>query len=375
MDKEKIRNLFFGLDKIDHLAACSKSPMLKSAKYALEKYTDDVINLGNPWDMWVEKVNDSRKLFADIIHASADDVAVLYSVSSALNAVMSSFDFKMNDNIVTTDLEFPTTNFALQAYRKYGIKIKTIKNNNGIIGINDYENVIDENTVMVTAIHVSSLNGFKQNIDEIARIAHEHDSYIYVDDYQSLGGVNINVKKSNIDFLASGNLKWLLGVSGVSFLYVNPEISNELKPSDIGWFSQKDPFKFGSEEVDYATGARKFENGTWSIPSVYASIEGMKCILNNYNDIETEDRKLFNYAKEELNKYNIKTSTPEESANIIAVPLKNPYEAELILKKKYNIITSARAESLRLAPHFYNTFDEIDKAVNAIKNEFSVTLV
>ncbi|WP_287950693.1 aminotransferase class V-fold PLP-dependent enzyme, partial [Acidiplasma sp.] len=227
--------------------------------------------------MWVEKVNEARKLFADIIHANADDVAVLYSVSSALNAVMSSFTFKNNNNIVTTDLEFPTTNFILQAYKKYGVEIKTVKNNNGIIKINDYENAINKNTVMVTAIHVSSLNGFIQNIDEIARIAHENGSYIYVDDYQSLGGVNINVRDSKIDFLASGNLKWLLGVSGVAFLYANPEISNDLKPSDIGWFSQKDPFKFGSEEINYAIGARKFENGTWSIPSVYASIEGMKC--------------------------------------------------------------------------------------------------
>jgi len=370
MNKENIRNLFYGLDKIDHLAACSKSPMLKSVKYALEKYTDDVITFGNPWNMWVEKVNEARKLFADIIHANANDVAVLYSVSSALDAVMSSFTFKRNNNIVTSDLEFPTTNFILQAYKKYGLEIKTIKNKNGIIKINEYEKAVNDSTTLVTAIHVSSLNGFMQNVSEIAKIAHENNSYIYVDDYQSLGALNINVQNEKIDFLASGNLKWLLGVSGVAFLYVNPKISDELTPTNIGWFSQRDPAQFGAEVINYASGARRFENGTWGMPAIYASIEGMRCILKNYNDVENEDRKLFNYAKERLEKYNIKLATPIESANIIAIPLKNPAEAEYILKKKYNIITSARAESLRISPHFYNTFNEIDDAINAIKNEF-----
>ena len=320
--------------------------------------------------MWTEKVDEARRLFAGIIHADPENVAVLYSVSSALNSLMSSFTFSQESNIVTSDLEFPTTNFALQAYRKYGVELKTIKHRNGIINPEDYENAIDENTVMATAIHVSSLNGFRQDVGELAKIAHEKGSYIYVDDYQSLGGVNIDVKKSKIDFLASGNLKWLLGVSGIAFLYVNPQAGRELEPADIGWFSQKNPFKFGAEQVEYAEGARKFENGTWSIPSVYASIEGMKCILEHYSEIENEDRRLFQHVKDELDKYGITTSTPEESANIIAIPMNNPPEAESVLKEKYGIVTSARAESLRIAPHFYNTFEEIDRAVASIKKEF-----
>jgi len=370
MNKEKIRNEFYGLDRIDHLAACSKSPMLKRVRLALDRYADDVITLGNPWEMWTEKVNEARRLFAEIIHGEPENVAVLYSVSSALNSLMSSFDFGPGSNIVTSDLEFPTTNFALQAYRKYGTTVKTIRSKQGIIDPGDYENAINENTLMATAIHVSSLNGFRQDVGEIAKIAHEKGSYIYVDDYQSLGGVNIDVKKSKIDFLASGNLKWLLGVSGIAFLYVSPEAGKDLFPADIGWFSQKKSKEFGSEEVEYADGARKFENGTWSIPSVYASIEGMKCILDHYGEIEKEDSRLFQHVKDELRRQGIATSTPEESANIVAIPMKNPPDAEAILREKYGIITSARAESLRIAPHFYNTFEEIDRAVASIKKEF-----
>jgi selenocysteine lyase/cysteine desulfurase len=370
MNKERIREQFYNLEKINHLAACSKAPMLKSVKKSIEQYMDDVTELGNPWELWSQKVDEGRSLFAKIIHADKNDVAVLYSASSALNAVMSSMDFNSKNVVVTSDMEYPTTNFALLGYSKYGANVRTLKQANNIIALDSYSNAIDKNTLLVTAIHVSSLNGFKQDVKQIAKIAHENGSYIYVDDYQSLGSVNIDVKQDKIDFLVSGNLKWLLGVSGIAFLYVNPDIVDTLKPANIGWFSQENPFEFGAEQLHYAQGARRFENGTWSIPSAYAAIEGMKTIIDNYSIIEKENSKLFSYGIEWLEKKGIPTITPEESANIIAIPVKNPMEAEITLKNKYRIITSARDTSLRLAPHFYNTEDELETAINIIKKEF-----
>ena len=370
LNKDGIRELFNNLNNVNHLAACSKSPMLKTVGRALGQYINDVENLGNPWELWSNKVEDARELFAKLINADKSEIAALYSVSSCLNAIISSFNFNGKNGVITSDLEYPTTNFILNAHKKYGLKLKTLKSKNNEININDYYGNINENTLLTTAIHVSSLNGSIQDIDRISEIAHKNNSYIYVDDYQSLGSINMDVKKNNVDFLASGNLKWLLGVSGVAFLYVNKKISEELSPADIGWFSQENPFKFGSEGLDYASGARRFENGTWSIPSIYASIEGMKTITKYKSYIETENKNLFKYAMEFINENKINTITPENAANIIAIPIKDPFNAEMKLKNKYNIITSARENSLRIAPHFYNTFNEIENALKIIKNEF-----
>ena len=115
----------------------------------------------------------------------------------------------------------------------------------------------------------------------------------------------MDVKSYKIDFLALDNLKWLLGTSGIAFLYVNKSIANELEPSNIGWFSQKKPFEFGSEKLNYAGGVRIFENGTWSIPSVYAAIEGMKIIIKYKKYTEEEDKKLFDYTMELLEHYSM----------------------------------------------------------------------
>ncbi len=370
MNKEDIRNLFYNLDNINHLAACSKSPLLKNVDHAMQEYLDDVKNLGNPWDLWSSKVEEPRHLFARLINANDDEIAILYSVSSCLNALMSSFNFGNKNSIITSDLEYPTTNFILNAYRKYGLTVKTIRNTGGIINTGEYSNYIDNNTLMMTATHVSSLNGFKQDVGEIAKIAHKNSAYIYVDDYQSLGALNMDVRSYRIDFLASGNLKWLLGTSGIAFLYVNKSIANELEPTNIGWFSQKNPFEFGSEKLDYADGARRFENGTWSIPSVYAAIEGMKTIIKYKKYIEEENKKLFDYTMELLEHYNMKTITSQHGANIVSIDIKNPAGAEKMLKSKYKIITSARGNSLRIAPHFYNTYNEIENAIRVIKDNF-----
>lgn len=373
MDKEDIRDLFYGLNSKTHLAACSRAPLLKNVRASMDQYFDDVQELGNPWELWNQKVNEARSLFAKLINASESEIAVLYSVSSCLNAVLSAMDFEGKKSIVTTDLEFPTTNFALHGYERYGAKVVTIKNANGSVLPEDYERCIDENTLLTTVTHVSSLNGFTQNIGEIQKKAHERGSLLYVDDYQSLGSNPVDVKKDGIDFLASGNLKWLLGVSGIAFLYVNEKISDNLKPSNIGWFSQKDPFKFGAEELDYAHGARRFENGTWSIPSTYASIEGMRTVMQNRSYIQSENQKLFHTALDSSRERELPVCTPDKSSNILALHANDPNALENRLREKYGIITSARGDSIRVAPHFYNTEEEIEDALGIISKELTKT--
>ncbi len=184
LNKDSIRELFNNLNNVNHLAACSRSPMLKTVRESFEHYISDVENFGNPWELWSDKVDEARELFAKLINADKSEIAALYSVSSCLNAIISSFNFNGKSEVITSDLEYPTTNFILNAYKKYGLKLKTLKNKNNEISIDNYYNNITENTLLTTAIHVSSMNGSVQNINEISIIAHKNNSYIYKSTYQ-----------------------------------------------------------------------------------------------------------------------------------------------------------------------------------------------
>ena len=368
MNKESIRKLFNGIDSKIHLAACSQSPMSFASINALQNYISDLNEFGNPWDIWINKVSEARSLFARIIKASPDEIAVLDSVSSCFNSLLSSMDFSIRNEVITSDLEFPTTNFILNGKKKYGEVIRTIKSKDGQITPADYISMVGKKTKLVTAVRVSSLNGSHQDVREICHISHGNGSLCYVDDYQALGSLKMDVKKFDIDFLASGTLKWLLGVPGVAFLYVKRELIETLYPANSGWLSQTNPFLFGSVELGFPKDARKFENGTWSIPSLYASIEGMKIILAHEEYIGNQNKALFSHSLDYSRDIGLEVINPEKSANILAIKTKNPYEMESKLRMNEGIFTSARGECLRIAPHFYNTKNEIEIALDKISS-------
>jgi len=366
---QSFKEYFKGLNNGIYLAACSHSPLWKGIDSSFKKYRNDLKEFGNPWDLWVEQMEYSKGLFADLIGAKKSEVAINFSVSSALTALLSGMRFDDRNEIVVSDMEYPTTNFIFLAQQPLGAKTKTIKNSNYKINLEQYKKNVGNRTKLVSAIHVASMNGFKQDIREISKIAHNAGSLIYVDVYQSLGTTPIDVRKDDIDFLSSGTLKWLLGVPGVSFLYVKEELIHSLEPTNIGWFSQKNPFLFGAEELDFSDSADRFQSGTWSVPGVYSAIEGMELIKKiGPDNIDMKIKNLVNHAIEYSNSKGLKTITPadpKERGAIVSFLVNDPHEVENSLRN-IGIITSSRDVGLRIAPHFYNTKDEIERAIDQI---------
>ncbi len=372
-EEGEFRSLFLGMENTIHLAACSQAPMLKTVWKSQERYLEDIMEFGNPWELWSEKVEELRSMIARLISAHRDEVAITFSVSSAFSALLSGFGKSDERKIVTSDLEYPTTNYIVLAQAKNGWKHETVKHRNGIISKEQYASAIGKDTDLTTVVHVSSLNGFKQDLKSIGEICHDRGSSMYVDCYQSLGTTPIDVKKTGIDFMAGGTLKWLLGMSGTAFLYARKDLAEDLNPSSTGWFSQKEPFKFGAETLDFAEGSRRFESGTWAIPSIYASIEGVRTIMETGTEfIKGKIADLASYALETAADMGFRSATPpeeEKRGGIVAIDLEKPFEMEGILRKKHRIFTSARGNSLRIAPHFYNSREDIATFFDTLVHE------
>lgn len=360
---------FYLVTKNTYLAGCSHSPIYNGMIESLEQYESDLIEFGNPWDLWTEKVSIAKELFAKLISASPNEIAPHFSVSTAFGTLLSAFDFKDRNEILISDLEYPTSSYVALAQEKYGAKVTTLKSDNYRLSPEDYIKSANGKTLLVSAVHVSSLNGFRQDVNKISEISHENGSKIYVDAYQSAGTLDIDVREMDIDFLSAGTLKYLLGLPGLAFLYVREDLVEEMEPAYIGWFSQKEPFKFGAEKLNYQSNADRFQSGTWAIPSLYASIEGLKVILRvGIRDIEAKISSLTRRAIELGTDLNLKTITPiedKERGAIVSFVVKNPREMEEKLRKE-RIITSSRGIGLRIAPHFYNTKEEIETAVTRI---------
>ncbi len=360
------------LTKKVYLAACSHSPLHRAMVDSLEEYRRDLEEYGNPWDLWVDKVGEAKELFARLIGAKRDEVAPSFSVSTAFDTLLSAFQYSTRNEILTSDLEYPTTNFILLAQQKRGARVVTLRSENYTITPEDYSKKLTSKTRLVTAIHVSSINGFKQDVKEIIRLSHAAGAEAYVDSYQAAGNTVIDVKKLDVDYLTSGTLKYLLGLPGLAFLYVKEELIPKLEPEYTGWFSQKDPFLFGASSLNYADNADRFQSGTWSVPSIYAGIAGLKTILEV--GVENAERRVSTLTRRALelgDKLGLRTISPREDARrgaIVSFVVKNPHQLELKLNRM-GIVTSSRGVGLRLAPHFYNTEEEIERAVETIAKE------
>ncbi len=352
-----------------YLANCSHSPVYQGILDSLESYKKDLLEFGNPWDIWSEKIREIKILLAKLIHASADEIAPHFSVSSALGALLSSFDYSAKNELVISDLEYPTSNHVFLGQQKLGAKVLTINNRHFSLSLEDYERIISDKTKLVSAFHVSSLNGFTQEIKEISELVHSAGSEVYVDAYQSIGNMDVDVKKMGVDYLAAGTLKYLLGLPGFAFLYVRKDLIESLEPSYIGWFSQTDPFEFGAKKLNYSKTADRFQSGTWAIPSIYASIAGIRTILNL--GIETIRKRISKLTEQAIrlgSELNLETITPEDGTSrgaIVSFLVNNPHAIEMTLRKE-RIFTASRSIGIRLAPHFYNVPEDIELAVNRI---------
>src|SRR5207237_2214478 len=95
---------------------------------------------------------------------------------------------------------------------------------------------------------------------------------------QSAGAVELKAREWEVDFLIGGTIKWLCGGPACGYLYVRPELQNELAPRLTGWVAHAAPFDFASAPMRYSDSVRRFAQGTPSIPALYSVLPGLQII-------------------------------------------------------------------------------------------------
>ena len=364
-DIEYWRKQFPILEKYLHVANCSQAPQSTFTRKATMDYLDNWNEMGMDWDRWMEEIQYAKEEFANIINADPREIAIGTSVSELTSAVASALPLNTKRRkVVVTDAEFPTVGFVWQAQQKYGFDVQFIPVKDGMIDSDEYDRYIDSQTIITSACSVYYYNGFRQDLESVVPKIHEKGSLAYIDGYQGLGTHPLDVKALDIDFLVSGNLKYLLGVPGIAFLYVKEEIVEYLNPAFTGWFGQAEPFAFDIHNFRYAKDARRFDSGTPPVPTAYIARSGMNII----NTVGIEN--IFNWTNV-LSEHCIKGATARglEIASPMDIRFKAPntairvpgdsHEFELALKEK-GIIASARSDVVRIAPHFFITLEDID---------------
>jgi selenocysteine lyase/cysteine desulfurase len=360
------------LKKAIHVAHCSISAQARSVRAALERYLENWLGVGMDWDYWCEEVVSAKAAFARIIGADTEEIAVTLAVSDAIAGIASALDYSgRRDKVVTTEAEFPTVGHIWLANRKYGCKVDYVPVRDGQVDIGEYERHIDEQTLLTSVTHVYYQNGFKQDLDAIVEIAHRKGSLVLVDGYQACGTCALDVHRQNIDIYTSGTLKYLFGLPGIAFLYVNRRLIPQLKPALTGWFGQEQPFAFKVKELEYASGTRRFDTGTPPVMTSFAARAGMELAWEiGLPGIAERIEFQSGAALREADRQGLDVASPRDvsrKGGTTAIRLRmdsHKMEKELAAR---NIIASARGNVIRVAPHFYTSAKEIAEVMRVIR--------
>jgi len=326
---------------------------------------------------WVSEIDleETKRLFARLINAKPEEIAYIPNTSIGLNIIANMLEYNENSNIVTTDLEFPSVVYPWLR-KKLNVEVRYVKNVDGKLRDEDFERAIDEDTAAIVVSHVEYANGFRNNLKSLSRLAHEHGAFLVVDAIQSTGAIKVDVKQDDIDFLATACYKWLLGPSGIGFLYIKEELIEEFEPPMVGWASVE-PEVFETVEfwdiwnLRLSKTASRFEVGGLNVIGCIGAAAALKLLLDyGMENVESRILDLTDYLIGRVKEAGWKLQTPEEKScrsGIVNFLIDRPAEKVEQLAKR-GIIVSARANGIRVSPHFYNTIGEIDKLVEELQN-------
>ena len=374
----KWRSEFPILEKTVYLISHSLGAMPRATYDRLHEYADVWATRGvrawaeGWWDMPVTIGNQ----IASIIEADKNTVVMHQNVSICQSLILSCLlplptNSKRN-KIVCEDLNFPSVMYVYAAHaRAHNLRIETVKSDDGItIPLERILAAIDEETLLVPISHVLFKSAFLQDAQAITERAHEVGAMVVLDTYQSAGTVPFSVKELNVDFATGGSVKWLCGGPGAGYLYVRPDLIDQLEPKTTGWMAHEHPFAFETE-MHYAPNITRFLHGSPAIPALFAAESGYKIINEiGVGAIREKSIRQTQYLIELAEAAGFRVTSPRDPAQrggTITVWDDNAAALTRELIRREFIVDYRPGAGVRISPHFYTKDEELELIVDEMK--------
>jgi kynureninase len=354
-----------------YLNACSQGALSHRVRAAYEEYLAGWDANGAEWEHWVERAEAARNAFARLLHATPGEVAVTTSVSQGVSSIVSALDLEKRPRIVVSEYEFPTVGQIAHAQELRGAEVVHVRpGSDGSISPESFAEAIDERTALVCCTTISYRTGHRQDVAEIARLAHAKGALVLADSYQAVGAIDLDVRALGVDFVTGGTVKYLLASAGLGFLYVRRELLPELMPTQTGWFADEDIFQMDISDYSPAADARRFDAGTPPVPNIYAGVAGMALIEEvGIEAIETHVRGLNTRLIEGLIDLGATVVTPRDPAARGPLVCFRATDVQTLVNELAGdrIVVSSRDDNIRVAAHLYNTRDDIDALLESLR--------
>jgi cysteine desulfurase/selenocysteine lyase len=350
------------------LAHAAMSPFSRRISEAITEYVQRVSTEGQWEYLYVKLETEARRYAAELLGANEEEIAFVSSTSLGLSLVASGLSLGNGDNIIVADGDFPSNIYPWLNLQSRGVQVKFIpRNKDGIVTLKDISNLVDNNTRLVSVSTVNYVTGFKIDVSSIGAYLHQRDILFCLDAIQSLGVFPIDT--TYVDFLASGANKWLMGPVGIGILYIKKKNLSLLNPILAGWKCVQDSKNYNSYNLCFLESAKRFEPGCVSIMGLVGLHAALGLLLEikieNIADRLTKLRQLLVPSLREKGYDVFGSDNPECSSGITSFSsqqLDIPKLRDMLDAKGF--VVSLRdgldgSKCIRVAPHFYNTEEEI----------------
>ena len=369
-----LRELFPITERFNYLNHAAVSPLPLPALQAVESQLKDVHENGSVnFQNWLSTKEQARKLLATLLGARPEQIAFMRNTSDALSTVANGLAWKKGDNIVTFRGEFPSNIYPwLRLRDALGVEVRMCEERDGRIDFDELMSLVDGNTRLVSISQVQFASGFRIDLQRLASHVRRYDALLVADVIQGLGVMPIDVDGELIDVAAGASHKWLLAPEGVGYLYLSDRARERVQPTLVGWISVSNPEDFQNFEQEWTRGTLAWETGTGPAALIYglkASLElltgvGVANIARHLEDLTDhlcERLKGKNYEV-------VSSRAAGEKSQIVCIRHTRGMSAMALYVhlKQRNIITAPRGDRLRIAPHLYNTHEEIDQLVEVL---------
>jgi cysteine desulfurase / selenocysteine lyase len=371
---DEIRSQFAVTRQYAYLNSAAVSPMPYISAAAVRLQLRDVASHGSAhYQHWVDTKNRARSVMAEMLGVDADQIAFVRNTSDGMSSIANGLTWHSGGNIVSFAREFPANFYPWRRIRdEFDVELRLAPERNGRIDLDELISMIDHKTRVVALSAVQFGSGYKADLERVGRAARAVDALFCVDVIQGFGTMPFDLPAQYIDAACGASHKWLCAPEGCGFIYLSDRARERVKPTMVGWISVDTPWDFEDREQGFKPTALAWESGTGCSALFYGLEQSLK--LLHSAGAENIERYLAELTDElcsglDRKDYEIVSSRlPGERSQIVCVKHRGGMTSNQLASEleKQNIVVSPRGDRLRIAPHFYNNSEDIERLLDAL---------
>ncbi|TAN69771.1 MAG: aminotransferase class V-fold PLP-dependent enzyme [Methylobacter sp.] len=363
--------LIDGLVYLNHAAV---APWPKRTSTAVINFADQNTRYGSHFYLdWLNKEAELRVQLQTLLNApSPDDIALVKNTSEALSFVAYGLAWQVGDNIVSSNEEFPSNRLPWESLADQGVEFRQADLHSADTPEDALFALVDSHTRLLTISSIQFSSGLRLDLERIGEFCKRRGILFCIDAIQSLGAVQFDVQAYQADFVMADGHKWMFGPEGLGVFYTTPEARAKLKLSQYGWHMMKDTHNYENKPWEVHPTARRFECGSPNMLGIHAFSASLSLLLEtDMTVVEALVIEKSDYLKEAIDKNGqaILLSAKQHRLKSGIVVFKHRTASNEVLYKylqENGVVCALRGGGIRFSAHFYNTVEELDRALELI---------